>query len=203
MTVWLACFSHIPSKCYYRRFAALSRFLRPATWVWYNAVSLRLLQVAVLRGYSEGRYFAATVTGATVHAVATEYHQSTVKDTCTPTCRGHIGTALYKSYIAGQEDSGCVITHTMEKKLIFLLSTHAQSFQYPYQPQCQGVGWWVQFSCASTSTINLNCTTNVLHYTIQSQRSTWSQYNVRYRSAITPSLKIIYCIESTIILQFY
>ena len=126
-------------QVFYRRFAALSRFLRPATWVWYNAVSLRLLQVAVLRGYSEGRYFAATVTGATVHAVVTEYHQSTVKDT--PTCRGHIGTALYKSYIAGQEDSGCVITHTMEKKLIFLLSTHAQSFQYPYQPvRCGLVG---------------------------------------------------------------
>ena len=38
------------------------------------------------------------MTGATSHAVAT----------ATPTCSSHCGTTLYETYVAGQEESGCV-----------------------------------------------------------------------------------------------
>ena len=34
------------------------------------------------------------------------YPQSTLKDT--PPCRSHSGSASYETYVAGQEDSGCV-----------------------------------------------------------------------------------------------
>ena len=55
-----------------------SRFLQPATWVsYYDAGLLWVLQVGVplrvLRGYSD-----ATVTGATTHAVASEYLYNTL-----------------------------------------------------------------------------------------------------------------------------
>ena len=47
-----------------------------------------------------------TVTWATLHAVAAEYLQSTLKGT--PTWSSHSSTALYETYVASQEDSGCV-----------------------------------------------------------------------------------------------
>ena len=43
-----------------------------------------------------------TGTGATVHATAAEYPQST------PICSSHNGTPLYETDIAGQQDSRCV-----------------------------------------------------------------------------------------------
>ena len=52
------------------------------------------------------RVLCATVTEATVHAIAAEYHHSTLIGT--PVYRSHSSTALYESYIAAQEESGCV-----------------------------------------------------------------------------------------------
>ena len=51
-------------------------------------------------------YSDATVTGATAHPVAAEYTYSTRNSTST--CSNHIGTALYETHVAGQEESGCV-----------------------------------------------------------------------------------------------
>ena len=52
-------------------------------------------------GYSD-----ATVTLAAVHPVAAEYPHSTLNGILT--CSSHIGTALYKTHVAGQKESGCV-----------------------------------------------------------------------------------------------
>ena len=49
----------------------------------------------------------AAVTGATMHAEAAEYLQSTVKGTPT-TCSSHMGTVLHDSCVADQKESGCV-----------------------------------------------------------------------------------------------
>ena len=59
-------------------------------------------------------YAAATVTGATMHGVAAVYPQSTLKGT--PACSSHSGTVLYETYLASQEESGCVL------KMLIVLS---------------------------------------------------------------------------------
>ena len=53
-----------------------------------------------------GGYTDATVTEATVHPVAAEYPHSTLNGT--QTCSSHISTALYETYLAGQEESAFV-----------------------------------------------------------------------------------------------
>ena len=61
-----------------------------------------LLQVGVpwrvLCGYSD-----ATVTGATLHAVAREYPCSTLQGT--QTCSSHSGIVSQETYVADQEES--------------------------------------------------------------------------------------------------
>ena len=52
-------------------------------------------------GYSD-----ATVTGATMHAVAAEYGHSTLKGT--PSCSSLSGTVLCDTFVASQKESGCV-----------------------------------------------------------------------------------------------
>ena len=45
--------------------------------------------------------------GATAHdALAAKYPRSTLKGS--PACSNHNGTATYKTYVADQEESGCV-----------------------------------------------------------------------------------------------
>ena len=44
---------------------------------------------------------------STVHAVAAAYPQSILNGT--PTCSSHSDTASYETYVAGQEESGCVV----------------------------------------------------------------------------------------------
>ena len=53
-------------------------------------------------GYSD-----TTMTGDTVHAVAAEYPHSALEGT--QTCSSHSGTELYDTYVASQEESGCVL----------------------------------------------------------------------------------------------
>ena len=50
-------------------------------------------------------YFKGTMMGATVHAEATEYPHSTFKGT--PTYSSHSGAALYETFLASWEESGC------------------------------------------------------------------------------------------------
>ena len=45
--------------------------------------------------------------GPTMHAVAAESPQSTLRGT--PTCLTNNGTALYETYPVCQEESGCII----------------------------------------------------------------------------------------------
>ena len=61
-----------------------------------------------LQGYNESTLTLLIVTEATAHAVAAEHPYSTLNGT--PTCSNHSGTALYKTSIVGQEESGCVHT---------------------------------------------------------------------------------------------
>ena len=49
----------------------------------------------------------ATVTGDTVHTAAADYSHSTLKGTST--CSSYICIALYETYVACQEESGCVV----------------------------------------------------------------------------------------------
>ena len=46
------------------------------------------------------------MTEAIAHAVAADYSHSTLKGT--PTGSSHSSTTLHDTYIAGQEESGCV-----------------------------------------------------------------------------------------------
>ena len=58
-----------------------------------------------LVGLMHRLYSVATVTGATIHTEAAVYPQGTLNGT--PICSSHSGTALYETYLAGQEESGC------------------------------------------------------------------------------------------------
>ena len=69
-----------------------------------------------LWGYSD-----ATVIGANAHAVAVEYPHSSFNGT--PTHSSHTGTVLYETYVAGQEESGCVC--------ITILTGHSSSVGVP------------------------------------------------------------------------
>ena len=46
-----------------------------------------------------------------MHPVAAEYPHSTLNGTLN--CSGHIGTELYETHVAGQEESGCVLQLTV------------------------------------------------------------------------------------------
>ena len=56
------------------------------------------------------RYSVATMTEASAHAIAAEYLQNILKGTPTIRSHSHSGTALYETYITGQEESGCVLS---------------------------------------------------------------------------------------------
>ena len=66
----------------------------------------------ILLGTTEATASWSTVEGAlrvrrsTVHALAAAYPQSTLNGT--PTCSILNGTVSYETYVAGQEESGCV-----------------------------------------------------------------------------------------------
>ena len=67
----------------------------------YHCAHCKLEYLRVLWRYSD-----ATVTGATMHAVAVEYPHSTLK--CTPPCSSQSGTVKYETYISDQAESVCV-----------------------------------------------------------------------------------------------
>ena len=77
------------------------------------AVMMWLLQIGVLCGYSD-----TTVTGDIAHAVAAEYPHSTLKSTLT--CSSHSGIAMYETYVASEEESGCSYGLTKVGDLLFL-----------------------------------------------------------------------------------
>ena len=59
-----------------------------------------------------------------MHAVAAEYHQSTLKGTLT--CSSHTGIVLCETYVVGQGESGCVcfIQYEWKTKSILYFPTY-------------------------------------------------------------------------------
>ena len=69
----------------------------------------------------------ATVIGATTHAVAAKYPHSTLHSILT--CSSLSGTALYETHVAGQEESGCVLSLLAFLNPLHTLVTKAQFCQ--------------------------------------------------------------------------